>query len=262
MPGNETDVLEFILTNKEDIILNGIGKIKTIKVPKEGSFVELKSREDLSKVDSSDSTKKADFYINDIGISIKQEGSSPLYNKAQRKHLKDFFDFFLFGDRITSEIINNLDKEVDRYHQNQRIRDVQFSEIMSEDKFKKILKYLMLDGNADLKKNNFKAKLILVAKKKPIVSNDLNLMSFDDFFSKYRTLFVIALRRIWVGQLSDSEHSRALSISRNSENKKWVFNDISGKPNARNGKIWRDNFDKNNRKTVYYLNINLNSEKK
>ena len=70
MPGNESEVLKFILSNKNHIRLNGIDKVKTIKVPKEGSLFELKSLEDLSKVDSSDSTKKADFYINDVGISI------------------------------------------------------------------------------------------------------------------------------------------------------------------------------------------------
>lgn len=256
MPGNESEVLKFILLNKNHIRLNGIDKIKTIKVPKEGSFLELKSLEDLSKVDSSDSTKKADFYINDVGISIKQEGSSPLYNKAQRKHLKDFFNFF-FEENITSKIINNLDKEVKQYHLNKRFRDVRFSEIMSEDKFKKILKYLMLDGNADLKNNDFKAKLILVSKREPKKLDDLNLMNFDEFFLKYKSLFVFALRRIWVGQLSNHEHSRALSMSKASENQKWVFNEVSGKPRAKKGKLWRDNFDQNARKTVYYLNINL-----
>ena len=256
MPGNESEVLKFILSNKNHIRLNGIDKIKTIKVPKEGSFLELKSLDDLSKVDSSDSTKKADFYINDVGISIKQEGSSPLYNKAQRKHLRDFFNFF-FEENITSKIINNLDKEVKQYHLNKRFRDVRFSEIMSEDKFKKILKYLMLDGNADLKNNDFKAKLILVSKKEPKKLDDLNLMNFDEFFLKYKSLFVFALRRIWVGQLSNHEHSRALSMSKASENQKWVFNEVSGKPRAKKGKLWRDNFDQNARKTVYYLNINL-----
>ena len=261
MPGNESEVLKFILSNKNHIRLNGIDKIKTIKVPKEGSFLELKSLEDLSKVDSSDSTKKADFYINDVGISIKQEGSSPLYNKAQRKHLKDFFNFF-FKENISSMIINNLDKEVKQYHLNRRLRDIRFSEIMSEDKFKKVLKYLMLDGNADLKNNDFKAKLILVSKKKPNKIDDLNFMNFDKFFLRYKSLLVFALRRTWVGQLSKHEHSRALSISKVSENQKWVFNEVSGKPRAKKGKLWRDDFDQNARKTVYYLNINLISEKK
>ena len=73
---------------------------------------------------------------------------------------------------------------------------------------------------------------------------------------------VFALRRTWVGQLSKHEHSRALSISKVSENQKWVFNEVSGKPRAKKGKLWRDDFDQNARKTVYYLNINLISEKK
>ena len=34
-------------------------------------------------------------------------------------------------------IINNLDKEVKKYHLNRRLRDVRFSEVMSEDKFKR-----------------------------------------------------------------------------------------------------------------------------
>ena len=49
MPGNESEVLKFILSNKNHIRLNGIDKIKTIKVPKEEVF-RIKSLEDLSKV--------------------------------------------------------------------------------------------------------------------------------------------------------------------------------------------------------------------
>ena len=51
---------------------------------------------------------------------------------------------------------------------------------------------------------------------------------------------------------SDSEHGRATSIMKHEHNLPWVFDNVSGKP--RSG--WSDKILKNDRKTVYYINVN------
>ena len=67
---------------------------------------------------------------------------------------------------------------------------------------------------------------------------------------------VFALRRIWIGQSSGSEHGRAVGMSKEKMNQPWCFNKVSGKPNKNKyGFRWRKDFPEKERKTIFYINI-------
>lgn len=80
MAGNEIEVCKFLPSNLRNIELRYIGLLEEIAVPSgEGSSL-IESFNDLLKISTSDARKKADIYLNGKGVSIKQEGSSVLYN--------------------------------------------------------------------------------------------------------------------------------------------------------------------------------------
>lgn len=91
MPGNEKEVIEFIVKNRSQLNLPIIGAINKIEIPRENRLEEITNIEQLYNFYSDDAHKKADVFINDKGISIKQSGGAPLYNKAQREFLIEFF---------------------------------------------------------------------------------------------------------------------------------------------------------------------------
>jgi hypothetical protein len=257
MPGNEKEVIEFIVNNRSQLNFPIIGAINKIEIPRENRLEEITNIKQLHNFYSDDAHKKADVFINDKGISIKQSGGAPLYNKAQRKFLIKFFNYF-FDVKISNKLIKKLDNKVKEFHQNIINRDINFLDIMDENQFKKILKYLMLEGSAQLIKSKFTAELILIASDKPRLKEDIKIYNFIDYYNEYKSNLVLAIRRIWIGQRSDSEHGRAKSIFSKEENKPWCFDDVSGKPRTHRlyGTKWRDDVLPKNRKTIYYVNVN------
>ncbi len=88
-------------------------------------------------------------------------------------------------------------------------------------------------------------------------NGDLALYSFDEYFERYKLKFEVAIRRQWIGQESDSEHSRASGIARKVENAPWVFDDVVGhpKPHKTTQRRWRKDVPESDRRTVYFLMI-------
>jgi hypothetical protein len=175
MPGNEKETIRFILENKNKINLKYIGKIKTIKIPHKNKKIKVTNK-NLDNFYSDDSSKKADIYLNEKGISIKQDGGSFAYNRIQRKSLLNFFSKTLsFKD--TNEIINKIDNQVQIFHNKKNDDDEKSSfsplNVMSKTQFYTLLKYLMLDGSP-MEKSEFPAQYILNSKK--------NISSQDDLF--------------------------------------------------------------------------------
>jgi hypothetical protein len=257
MPGNEKEVLKFIINNRSKLILPLIGLVRKIEIPREDELVEIINIKHLDTFYSDDANKKADIFINGKGISIKQSGGAPLYNKAQREFLIKFFNFF-FNVKTSNMLLNNLDMKVKEFHKAIIKRDINFLDIMNDSQFKVILRYLMLEGSAQLIDSKFKAEFILIANKVPKLKEDIEVYEFDEYYKKFQSNIVLALRRVWIGQRSDSEHNRAKAMFAKKENRPWCFDNVSGLPDIhKKHKIrWREEISPKERKTIYYININ------
>jgi hypothetical protein len=248
MPGNETDTIIFIINNKDKLKLKYLNKINKIQIPHNNKLTEV-NLDNIKDFYSHDSHKKADIYINNIGISLKQEGGNFSYNRLQRKNLNTFFSHFFTKDE-KDDIIKKIDKKVKQFHKNEITRNFPFTDVMTKKNFFKVIKYLMLKGSPNLGETEFTAEMILVSKKKINKVEDLTIFTFNEFFDKFSNQFSFAIRRHWYGQESNSEHKRAVSILKNKDNEPWCFEDSVGTPNG-----WRKDVAEKDRKTVYTLSI-------
>lgn len=252
MAGNELAVCKFLLANKSYLNFKHLGAIAKITTPTKGSsnLITINSENDLALVSTQDSRKKADIYLNGYGISIKQTGGSFAFNRIQRANIKALYQQLAFTD-VENKILL-IDRDVNRFHQGLlSSRNVPWQNYLSEQDFKELLEYLMLKGSPNLGISKHPAQYILEAPASDINLDNLNLYSFDEYFNLYKYSLTIAIRRQWIGQSSNSEHNRALSLLKKKDNLPWVFNNVVGKP--RTG--WRNDFIKSDRKTVYFLMI-------
>lgn len=256
MAGNEIEVCRFLFENRGRIYLNHIGQVEEIAAPIKQGLFPIQSLNDLSRISSSDKNKKADIYINKQGISIKQLGGSFSFNRLQRSNLLEMYT--TLGLAHPETIITDLDLEVQRFHRGLLpSRNQPWQNFFSESDFKLLMIFLMLKGSPNLGLSNHPAEFILEASKNIGSNSDLELYSFDEYFERYNQKLKIAIRRQWIGQESNSEHSRALGISQKNENQPWVFDDIAGQPNPHRNtqQRWRKDFLESDRKTVYFLMI-------
>jgi hypothetical protein len=99
MAGNEIEVCKFLFSNIGSINLKHIGILEEIgaPLPNNRGYLPVKSLEDLLKISTTDSRKKADIYLNGIGVSIKQAGGSFLYNRLQRANIIDVYSMLRFS---------------------------------------------------------------------------------------------------------------------------------------------------------------------
>lgn len=249
MPGNEISIVKFLIEYKNHIFLKYLGKISKIHTPTKDGLIELQTVNDVDNYQKADSSqKKADIYINNIGISLKQRGGSKAFNKFQRKWAFNFFNYLDFDDIEIK--ISNLDKAVNDFHNGLlQSRNYPWKKIFTEDEFKKLLRHLMMKGNQHADSEH-PAEYIITADKIPDLDS-LKLYSFDDYFIKNKNSSSIAIRRVWTNMASKSESGRAKSISRDPGNKNWVFDNIVGNPSS--------GFNKSEaiKKTVYYLDIEI-----
>ena len=67
----------------------------------------------------------------------------------------------------------------------------------------------------------------------------------------------LAIRRVWFGQSSESEHNRAKSLMAKQGNGPWIYDNISGSPrkSAKTNKKWREEIKEKDRKTIYIVFI-------
>lgn len=252
MPGNERLVVKYIIEHKNSLKLNHIGVINKIQNPSsDGRLIDISTVDSLRTEDSS---KKADIYLNKKGVSIKQSGSSFLYNRLQRSEMLRVFQMLGFSN--PASILKKMDDLINQFHNGHfESRDRHWSEAFDKDEFVQLLEYLMMKGSPNLGTSSHPAEFILTAPGANISASTIFVETFCEYFKKYSDVIYISLRRQWIGQLSNSEHQRALSLARKQGNAPWVYTNIVGSP--RTG--WRNNteFPISNRRTVYMTFITV-----
>lgn len=247
MPGNEIEVCRFLFLNLQNITLEHVGQLREISAPsKLGGYEQIEFLGDLAKISTSDARKKADVYLNGLGVSVKQRGASVLYNRLQRANLTELYSRLGFIN--VGKKIYQLDCEISRFHQGEILRDRFWQDFFVEEEFKGLLRFLMLQGSPNLGLSIHPAEFILEAPARTSAVTDIQIYSFDEYFEKYKHNIKIAIRRSWIGQLSRSEHGRALSISNKPENSPWTFCNVTSNPRK-----WRTDFSVSDRRTVHYL---------
>ncbi len=252
MPGNEIAVTRFLFTNLQKITLPHLGVIETITIPStnsRGSY-KINSIADIEMLRPDDSGKKADIYLNGIGVSVKQAGSIFGFNRLQRALAPALFK--LIGFEHIDEMLARLDAGVRRFHEGgYDTRSRPWTEFFLEHDFRTILEYLMMKGSPKLGLSQHPAAVILEAGLLAIEPEQwqLDVYNFDEYYKKNRDNFTIGIRRSWYGQASNSEHTRAKCLINNPGNAPWVFNGTAGIPTSG----WRSDIPASERKTVYYL---------
>jgi hypothetical protein len=253
MPGNEKEITKFLVLNKGRASLEKLGKIISVGAPglAERSFNEISSDSDVDLyLATENSRKKADIYINGHGVSIKQSGSSFSYNRLQRANILKVFR--LLGFNNPEALLHRLDEEVRNFHAgNLPRRNRPWRNFFDENDFKTLVKFLMVQGSPNVGFSSHQAEFILEAPAHGLTEANIEVSTFEEYFEKYKDKLLIAIRRQWIGQASNSEHNRAKGLARKPENTPWVFNDVVGIP--RDG--WRSGFPIADRKTVYFLMI-------
>jgi hypothetical protein len=256
MPGNEILITEYLFENINIISLPHLGVVRKISVPTRGGIKVINTKGDILSVSTQDANKKADIYINDRGVSLKQSGSSFSFNRLQRSEILSVFDLLSFEN--PDIILSIFDKVVDDFH-SQKIkgRSRPWDEVFEEDYFRRLLKFLMMDGSPNNGWSQNPAELILQAPSRSISIENIQVFTFDEYFSTFKKNFRIAIRRQWIGQSSDTEHHRALGLAGKEGNRKWVYETISGLPRRSKltGLSWRNDIDPLDRRTVYLIFI-------
>lgn len=245
--GNEYKTMKFIFRNLNRIKLPHVGVVENLSVPHaNGRLISIEKEEDLQYFSSSDSRKKADFYLNGFGVSQKQAGGCQLFNRLQRHDLLGVFKLLNFCQG--EEILHKLDAQVDSVHFKQSNRNKDWSSCFSGDQFRVLLNFLMTQGSPNYGISKNRAHFILTSSKVLESVCDLQFHSFEEYFSKFSDKVKIAVRRCWAGQASRTESDRAISLSKKSNNRRWIFDSVIGEPRA-----WNEDFPKEFRNTAYYL---------
>lgn len=251
MAGNEKEITKFLVLNKGKLSLKKIGIVNSVSAPnlsKEG-YLEINNVRDVERcLSTEDSRKKADIYVNNHGVSIKQTGPSFLYNRLQRANILEVFT--LLGFNKPESMLQRLDKEVLDFHKgNLKRRNRPWQDFFNEEDFKVLVKFLMVQGSPNVGFSSHLVEFVLEAPASNPSEANINVFTFDDYFEEYKNKIKIAIRRQWVGQDSKSEHGRAVGLAGKKENAPWVFNEAVGAP--RSG--WARGFPASERKTVYFL---------
>lgn len=257
MAGNELAIAEFLFNNIGKINLKHLDLIYEIGTPDKSAqkYKIISDIDEVKSISTQDAKKKADIYVNGIGVSLKQTGPSFPYNRLQRADLLNLFNFLQFNE--PKKILENIDKEVNDFHEEKTIgRRRPWGHIFTEYEFKKLVKYLMMDGSPK-KQSNHKASLILEASKVVATNNHIQVYTFDDYFDTYKNNIFIGVRRQWIGQGSESEHRRAHGLKKKPDNLKWVYDDVKGSPNPSrsSGITWNPLWPEKDKKTVYMIFI-------
>lgn len=256
MAGNEALVVDFLIKNKKNLTLSYIGKINKVQNPgTNGKLMDITSSDEVS---TEDSGKKADIFINGKGISIKQAGSSFLYNRLQRAEMIKVFTSL--GLSNPNKSLLKMDELIKKFQNKEfSTRDRHWSEGFNESDFILLLEFLMMKGSPNLGVSAYPANYILTAPKKNISENNIYLDNFSEYFNKYKNEIFLSLRRQWIGQASNSEHGRACSLANKPNNSPWVFKEIVGTP--RTGWKKESEFPSKNRRTVYMIFLTVKPKK-
>lgn len=250
MAGNEAIVVDYLLKSQNSISINHLGVINRIQNPgANGQLFDIASTKLLR---TQNSGKKADIFLNGKGVSIKQSGSSNLYNRFQRSEMLKVFTSLGFLNPAQS--LQKMDDLIQKFHNGEfNSRDRHWSEGFNQSDFLSLLEFLMMKGSPNLGLSNYPADYILTAPKNYITLSEITCNTFSEYIAKYKDHIYLSLRRQWIGQSSKHEHSRAVGMASKPDNAPWVFNSIVGTP--RTG--WRNQteFPISKRRTVYMIFI-------
>ncbi len=257
MAGNEIEVCIFLFSSIGNIHLKHIGQLREIgaPLPKKQGYLSVQTLDDLIKIYTEDSRKKAAIYLNGIGVSIKQIGGSNLFNRLQRAKIIDVFSSLGFSSPQTK--VTQLDREVYKFHECLLAsRNCSWQDFFTKSDFQELLKFLMMKASPIQGISKHPAELILEAPQFGLTQHNIQVYSFDEYFHTYKHKIVIAIRRQWVGQDSESEHKRALGISKKPGNSPWVFDNVAGQPRlSTRERRWREDYPESERITVHFLMI-------
>jgi len=252
MPGNEYDVARFLWRNIGILELPHLGIIRSVGIPSPGAdgYREVRVETDLGVISTQDAEKKADISINGKGVSIKQMGGSFAFNRLQRANILELFELLRIDDPAAK--LAHIDTEINMFHRGLvEGRNRPWQDFFSESDFKLLLEYLMMKGSPNRGNSNHPAEYILEAPATLISTPSIRVYTFVEYFESNQARLKLAIRRQWIGQDSHSEHSRAVGLSRKTQNMPWVFEDIAGEPHSG----WMSGFPAEQRRTVYFLMI-------
>ncbi|MDP8934667.1 MAG: hypothetical protein M3N42_11125 [Cyanobacteriota bacterium] len=117
MAGNENAICEFLFSNLKCINVRHIGQLMEIGIPlsNRSGYYLAQSLDDILKIATMDSRKKADVYLNGKGVSIKQAGGSFAFNRLQRTNILEVYsNLELTNPQFT---LAQLDKEIKKFHE-------------------------------------------------------------------------------------------------------------------------------------------------
>lgn len=257
MAGNEKAVCSFLVSNLNEIHLPHLGTLTSVGNPTGDGLRYITSLDEINSIRPDSSSKKADIYLNNRGISIK-EPKCFLFNRLQLADIKEVFTTLNFQN--VEEIISNISSAVGNFHQGiptsydgieVTSRNKPWQSFFTENQFKSLLKYLMMTGSPNLGNSSYPAEFILEAPKTIREKDDISVYTFDEYFNAYKDRLFISIRRSWYGQASKSEHGRASSLMKKPGNEGWIFDTVSGKP--RSG--WKTEINPEERRTVYVCMI-------
>jgi len=264
MAGNEIETIKYLFSKKGTIKLNHLGILSEIGAPSsKGKYQNVNTVEDLNKISTEDASKKADVYLNGKGISFKQKGASFPFNRLQRAELHKVFEYLNFEE--PDKQLAQIDKAVDDFHHGKlETRSRPWKELFTENQFKSLTKFLMMDGSPNQGISASKAEYILESPKQIMDDSEIEVYTFDEYFDLFKDNLTFSIRRVWVGQSSNSEHGRAKGLVKKPGNNKWVYNTISGQPgiSKTTGTRWRDEVLEKERKTVYIIFVEKVKKKK
>jgi len=255
--GNEVAIARFLMENAGKVSLSHIGTVESVGAPDpQGGFTVVKDAATLALVSTGDPSKKADIYINGRGASLKQGGASFPFNRLQRAEILEAFRTAGLADPEAK--LERLDSQVDAFHKGLLPgRRIPWQGIFGEEEFKRLARFLMMEGSPNLGRSPHPAEFIVEAPATGISPENIRAFTFDEYFDSFRDRLFIGIRRQWIGQESGSEHSRAVGMAEKPGNAKWVYKTIAGepRPSRTSGKRWREDFPEADRRTVYMVFI-------
>jgi hypothetical protein len=230
--GNEDQLISWLEEHKGKIILPHLGVLKKI--------------EKIGKANSN--LKKADVKLNDIAISLKDVQASFLYNKASRSDLLKI---------LQPSDINWFDQQIQDIHYNKQRRNVRWQDGLKPERFKSLLRMLVMDMNLKSGISKYPADLLLTHPKITDHVIDICVYTFDEFFDMFAENWItFAFKRHWLGQGDKSESGRAKRIIEDPLCSPWVLDGLSGD----GPKNWSHNAPPmEERKTCFTCSIEIKS---
>jgi hypothetical protein len=153
--------------------------------------------------------------------------------------------------------INWFDQQIQDIHYHDKNRNVKWQDGLKSERFKSLLRMLVMDMNLKSGISQYPAKLLLTHPKETEHVIDICVYTFDEFFDMFAEHWItFAFKRHWPGQGNKSESDRAERIMNDPNCSPWILNGVSGY----GPKSWADDAPSpENRKTCFTCSIEIKS---